>query len=192
MNQNSWPVQVYCFARHTHREHGIPSPPPPTPLTPPHRFPLPDSHASWLQTDFPGRSWKWYWLILGFLIPLRGLFKPSLFLLVHTKINTIFKRGPFPFSRRLQNSWHHFAKPARVTASERASERELKLVVSSLSNKSDTHNDSLCTDVSLYIQASILNSFYRSFDDGYVSNVSFVIFPNLNKVESWSWVFARQ
>ena len=121
MNQNSWPVQVYCFARHTHREHGIPSPPPPTPLTPPHRFPLPDSHASWLQTDFPGRSWIWYWLILGFLIPLRGLFKPSLFLLVHTKINTIFKRGPFPFLRRLQNSWHHFAKPARVTASERAS-----------------------------------------------------------------------
>ena len=96
------------------------------------------------------------------------MFKPSLFLLVHTKINTISKRGPFPFSRRLQNSWHHFAKPARVTASERAIERELKLVVSSLSNKSDTHNDSLCTDISLYIQASILNSFYRSFDDGYL------------------------
>ena len=42
MNQNSWSVQVYCFARHTHREHGIPPPPHPSNPNPPlpaFRFP---------------------------------------------------------------------------------------------------------------------------------------------------------
>ena len=51
MNQNSWPAQVYWFARHTHREHEIPPPRPLSPQPTASRFPIPSQVGSILQTS---------------------------------------------------------------------------------------------------------------------------------------------
>ena len=69
MNQNSWPVQVYCFTRHTHREYGIPHPTA-------SRFPIPSQVGSRpIFQENPGNDAD---LFLVSLIPFCSLFKPSL------------------------------------------------------------------------------------------------------------------
>ena len=67
MSQNSWPVQVYCFAWHNHREHGIP----PIPAS---QLPL-QVGARPIFRENLGNDTD---LFLVSLIPLCGLFKSSL------------------------------------------------------------------------------------------------------------------